>query len=198
MQNISPLFFSSKISESESLIYSRTCLGHLVLFIEREYIEFIYCQYTPTVWRVITNTLPLWNKNGNTLPRVGMNWKIRPSRQSAPLGPRDCLKGAYFPIHPSSRQCIISRYAVVMPEVCLRYARDTYNNDNAGGKSSKLSNLQNINWCLTLQGVSKNNRGWRFYMWWHLSYESFPKFLEETQSEQKQKQHLVELWSVLR
>ena len=38
MQNISPLFFSSKdqkskISESESLINSRTCLGHLVLLI---------------------------------------------------------------------------------------------------------------------------------------------------------------------
>ena len=37
MQNISPLFFSSKdqkskISESESSINSRTCLGHLVLF----------------------------------------------------------------------------------------------------------------------------------------------------------------------
>ena len=37
MQNISPLFFwskdqKSKISESESLINSRTCLGHLVLF----------------------------------------------------------------------------------------------------------------------------------------------------------------------
>ena len=36
MQNISPLFFSSKvqkskISESESSINSRTCLGHLVL-----------------------------------------------------------------------------------------------------------------------------------------------------------------------
>ena len=38
MQNISPLFFllkdqKSKISESESSINSRTCLGHLVLFI---------------------------------------------------------------------------------------------------------------------------------------------------------------------
>ena len=37
MQNISPLFFlskeqKSKISESESSINSRTCLGHLVLF----------------------------------------------------------------------------------------------------------------------------------------------------------------------
>ena len=38
MQNISPLFVSSKdqksmISESESSINSRTCLGHLVLFV---------------------------------------------------------------------------------------------------------------------------------------------------------------------
>ena len=38
MQNMSPLFFlskeqKSKISESESSINSRTCLGHLVLFI---------------------------------------------------------------------------------------------------------------------------------------------------------------------
>merc|ERR1712092_42372 len=39
MQKISPLFFwskdqKSKISESESLLNSRTCLGHLVLFIQ--------------------------------------------------------------------------------------------------------------------------------------------------------------------
>ena len=38
MQNISPLLFlskdqKSKISESESSINSRTCLGHLVLFV---------------------------------------------------------------------------------------------------------------------------------------------------------------------
>ena len=38
MQSILPLFFSSKgqkskISESESSINSRTCLGHLVLFL---------------------------------------------------------------------------------------------------------------------------------------------------------------------
>ena len=31
-------------------------------FIEREGIEFIYCQYTPAVWGVISNTLPLWKK----------------------------------------------------------------------------------------------------------------------------------------
>ena len=41
MENISPLFFSSKeqkskISESESSINSRTCLGHLVLFLYYE------------------------------------------------------------------------------------------------------------------------------------------------------------------
>ena len=47
-------------------------------------------QYTPA----------LYKKNGNTLPRVRMNLKIRPPRPSRlPLG-------AYFPIHPSSRQCI--------------------------------------------------------------------------------------------
>ena len=39
MQNISPLFFllkdqKSKISESDSSINSRTCLGHLVLFLQ--------------------------------------------------------------------------------------------------------------------------------------------------------------------
>ena len=38
MQNISPLFFSlkdqkTKTSESESSMNSRTCLGHLILFI---------------------------------------------------------------------------------------------------------------------------------------------------------------------
>ena len=32
-------------------------------------------------------------KNGNTLPRVGMNWKIHPLGRFAPLGPRDCLRG---------------------------------------------------------------------------------------------------------
>ena len=31
-------------------------------FIERECIEFKYWQYTPAVWRVISNTLPLWKK----------------------------------------------------------------------------------------------------------------------------------------
>ena len=31
-------------------------------FIERVCIEFIYCQYTPAGWRVISNTLPFWKK----------------------------------------------------------------------------------------------------------------------------------------
>ena len=58
--------------------------------------------------------------NGNTLPLVGMNCKILSPRLFAPLGPRDCPRaisralgcklsqGAYFPIHPSSPQCIIT------------------------------------------------------------------------------------------
>ena len=37
-------------------------LTKYILFIERECIEFIYCQYTPSFWRVISNTLPLWKK----------------------------------------------------------------------------------------------------------------------------------------
>ena len=46
MQNISPLFFwskdqKSKISESESLINSRTCLGHLVLFIQFHHLKWM-------------------------------------------------------------------------------------------------------------------------------------------------------------
>ena len=55
----------------------------------------------------------------NTLPRGGVYWKIRPLRQFAPRGLRDCPRailgaegcklprGAYFPIHPDSRQCIV-------------------------------------------------------------------------------------------
>ena len=60
---------------------------------------------------------PALEENSNTLPRDGMNWKIR---LKIPLSPRDCLRAisrasgcklpqlAYFPIHPSSRQCIIT------------------------------------------------------------------------------------------
>ena len=33
----------------------------------------IYCQYYPAIWGVISNTPTLWKRNGNTLPRVGMN-----------------------------------------------------------------------------------------------------------------------------
>ena len=48
-------------------------------------------QYTPA----------LYKKNGNTLPRVRMNLKIRPPRPSRlPLG-------AYFPIHPSAEYSFI-------------------------------------------------------------------------------------------
>ena len=51
MQNISPLFFSSKdqkskISESESLINSRTCLGHLVLFTSSQHQMFSLTKYS--------------------------------------------------------------------------------------------------------------------------------------------------------
>ena len=58
--------------------------------------------------------------NGNTLPLVGINCKILSPRLFPPLGPRDCPRaisralgcklsqGAYFPIHPSSRQCIFT------------------------------------------------------------------------------------------
>ena len=63
--------------------------GEPILFIERECIEFIYCQYCPVCNFQHT---PILEKNGNTLPRVGMNWKKRPPRQLAPLGPRDCLR----------------------------------------------------------------------------------------------------------
>ena len=78
-------------------------------------VHWIYhCQYYPAIWGVISNTLPLWKKNSNTLPRDGMNWKIR---LKIPLSPRHCPRaisrasgcklpqGAYFPIHPDSRQC---------------------------------------------------------------------------------------------
>ena len=52
------------------IIITSTCLNNqnsimriiFIFFIERECIEFIYCQYTPAVWREISNTLPLWKK----------------------------------------------------------------------------------------------------------------------------------------
>ena len=67
-------------------------------FIERECFEFKYCQYTLAVWRVISNTLPLYKKS-------------RPSRlPSGNLSGLGCKlpQGAYFPTHPSSWQCIIA------------------------------------------------------------------------------------------
>ena len=42
------------------------------------------------------------NNCNNTLPRGGVYWKIRPLRAEGCKLPR----GAYFPIHPNSRQCI--------------------------------------------------------------------------------------------
>ena len=49
-------------------------------------------------------------KNGNTLSRVRMNWKIHPPWQLAPLGPRDCLRGRIFqntpPIGSALLQCL--------------------------------------------------------------------------------------------
>ena len=67
--------------------------------------------------------LPLWKKNGNTQPWVRMNWKIRlpRTRDFAPLGPRGAksllpqmsrFMGAYFLIHPSSGQCIITFFFI--------------------------------------------------------------------------------------
>ena len=82
-------------------------------FIERrECIEFICTVNTTQLSGVF---YPIHSCSA-ALPRVRMNWKIRPPRQVAPLGPRDCPQasgckfpqGAYFPIHPSSRQRIIT------------------------------------------------------------------------------------------
>ena len=71
-------------------------------FIEQELIEIIYCQYYPAIWGVISNTLPVWKKNVNTLPRVAMNWKICPFGNLHPmaleiaLGPRGANSGGVF------------------------------------------------------------------------------------------------------
>ena len=46
-------------------------------------------------------------KNGNTLPRVGIALGLRPRSISRASGCK-LPQGAYFPIHPSSRQCIIT------------------------------------------------------------------------------------------
>merc|ERR1711952_545561 len=54
MQNISPLFFLSKDQKSkisESRINSRTCLGHLVLFICRS--PFIPCLHAYNMWKSV-------------------------------------------------------------------------------------------------------------------------------------------------
>ena len=71
-------------------------------FIEQEFIEIIYCQYYPAIWGVISNTLLVWKKNVNTLPRVAMNWKICPFGNLHPmaleiaLGPRGANSGGVF------------------------------------------------------------------------------------------------------
>ena len=78
------------------------------LYIGRECIDFIYCQYTPAVWRAISNTPPLWKK----IHCLESGW----IGKCAPLGNLHSLalkgwklpQGAYFPIHPSSRHCIIT------------------------------------------------------------------------------------------
>ena len=73
-------------------------------FIERECIEFIYCQYTPAV----SNTLLLWKKR-MAIHCLESGWirKYAPSEICTPW-PSRLPQRAYFPIHPSSRQCIIT------------------------------------------------------------------------------------------
>ena len=69
---------------------------NFIIFIEQECIEVIYCQYYLAIWSVISNTLPLWKKNVNTLPRVGKKYTLlsylRPSAPR-PLGPRASALG---------------------------------------------------------------------------------------------------------
>ena len=65
--SIHKIYFSCNLWVSCKLSFSKgpTSLEQIALtffFIERECIEFIYCQYTQAVWRVISNTLPLWKK----------------------------------------------------------------------------------------------------------------------------------------
>ena len=79
-------------------------------FIEQECIEFIYCQYYPATRGVISNKLPLWKKNGNALPQVKMNSKIPPPPPPPPsaICTSRLPQGAFFPIHPSTQQRIIT------------------------------------------------------------------------------------------
>ena len=74
-------------------------------------------QYTPPLVSVLLHVILSYTvkKNVNTLPRVGKNWKIcPPSALESALGlrPQAIFQGcklplgAYFPIHPSFRQCI--------------------------------------------------------------------------------------------
>ena len=64
MPNISPLFFSSKdqkskISESESSINSRTCLGHLVLFLTCPFCSPVFALSSSEMW-IWRMTLNYW------------------------------------------------------------------------------------------------------------------------------------------
>ena len=53
----------------------------------------------------------LWKKEW---PRVGMNWKIRPPRQFAPLGPRDCLRGRIFQNTPPIGSALLQCFAKIL------------------------------------------------------------------------------------
>ena len=76
-------------------------------FIEQECIEFIYCQYTPAVWRVISNSLPLWKKWQYTALSRDELENMPPSAICTPR-PSRLPQAAYFPIHPFSRQCNVT------------------------------------------------------------------------------------------
>ena len=55
-----------------------------ILFIARECIEFICYQYYQAIWGTISNTLPFWKKNGNTVPRwIGKYAPLRNVHPSA-------------------------------------------------------------------------------------------------------------------
>ena len=75
------------------LIYFTETMHWAFLFIERECIEFIYCQYTPAVWGVISNTLPLWKKEWQY---IASSWdELENTPPSA-----NCLRGRIFQYTP--------------------------------------------------------------------------------------------------
>ena len=114
-------------------------------FIEQNYIEIIYWQYYPAIlywqyypaiWSVISNTLPVWKKECQFTASSRDELENTPLRQFAPLNHRDCPRasgcklpqGAYFPIHPSSRQCIITilvHHNFIQP--CKKYTKECLN-----------------------------------------------------------------------